>query len=53
MIFEGVGFSLITGVALGAQYVEDELADKYKLYSYVVIELLIFNIVLEFSKPVG
>jgi hypothetical protein len=52
MTLESIQGSWITGMAIGAQWVEDEFAEDYKLFSYLVVELFIFTLIFEFSKPV-
>jgi hypothetical protein len=52
MALESIGLKLITGVSLGAQYLEEEVAEDYYYTSFFIIDLLIISIVFEFSKPV-
>jgi hypothetical protein len=52
MTFESITVTPITGMSLGVQYVSEEFADNYNLYSYLLIDLFIFSFVFEFSKPV-
>jgi hypothetical protein len=52
MSLESIGLKLITGMSLGVQYLDEDLAEDYYYTSYFIIDLLIISIVFEFSRPV-